>query len=373
MIHAQKKLRKISLVSLKQTLTIVWAVALMGLAPTALAVDYSAQINALNQQIANNQSAASQKSAQANTLANKVAILNSEISAAQATLNKTRAESTQTQVEIEAQTAELAKQTDYLRQNLQTMYKERDVTPIEILASSENLSDFVGKQQYMQDVKSKIESSIASITTLKAQLEAKRIALAERAEQEKGQVIGIANKRSEQQQLLAQTKGEEAAYQGVVKQNQSQLTAVFAARAEEIRRNQSAGGSFRAGGACGGGYPSLWCNAPIDRYVDDYGYYSRECVSYVAWKRDTIGRFVPRYWGNAKQWWGRGPAGSGTSNPQRGDVAVWTAGPYGHVAIVESVNAGSITVSEYNYSAPGGAYSERTIPNSQLGGVWYVR
>lgn len=365
-------LKRIGLRSAKQTLTLIWAAALIGLAPTALAVDYNAQINALNQQIANNQSAANQKNAQAKTLANKVAALNSEIAAAQAMLNKTRAESAQTQVEIEAQTAELAKQTDYLRQNLQTMYKERDVTPIEILASSENLSDFVGKQQYIQDVKTKIESSIAAITTLKAELEAKKVALADRAEQEKGQVIGIADKRAEQQQLLAQTRGEEAAYQGVVAQNKQQLEAVFAARAEEIRRNASAGGSFRPGGACGGGYPSIWCNAPLDALVDDYGYYNRECVSYVAWKRAAMGEFVPRYWGNARDWWGRqGSAGGGTSNPQRGDVVVWTNPPYGHVAIVESVNAGSITVSEYNYS-PRGGYSERTIPNSMLGGVWYI-
>jgi peptidoglycan hydrolase CwlO-like protein len=345
-------------------------VGLLGVfTPTALAVDFDAQIDALKGQINQNKTEANQKHAEGNTLQSKVSALNAEISAAQNALNLTRAEIAKTQAEIERQTTELAVQIENLKQNLKAMYKDRDVTPIEVLASSENLSDFVGKQEYMQDLKDKIESNIATVTRLKAELETKKTGLTQKAEQEKAQVGNIASKRSEQQSLLAQTRGEEAAYQNMVKQNEAQLASVFAARAEAIRRSLAAGGSYRAGGQCGGGYPDIWCRAAQDSMVDDYGYYNRECVSYAAWKRDAIGRTVPRYWGNANQWWVRGSAGV---TPAYGDIVAWPDGPWGHVAIVESNNGDSITISEYNYS-PRGGFSTRTIPNGQLGNVRYIK
>ena len=338
----------------------------------AHAVDYDAQINALNQQIKDNQAQANQKQTEANTLQGKVSQLNAEIGAAQAALTLTRAQLAKTTTEIETQTAELAKQTDNLRENLKAMYKDRDITPLEILASSQNLSEFVGKQQYMADIKAKIQANISAVTTLKADLEKKRADLTAQAENEKGQLAQVNAKRAEQASLLAQTKGQESAYQSQVAQNQTQLNTVFAARAEEIRRQQQSGGSYSNGGSCGGGYPSKWCKAPLDAYVDDWGYYTRECVSYVAWKRSAIGKWVPSYWGNAGDWYGR----ASKMTPQYGDIVVWPYSnpymPYGHVAIVESNNGDSITVSEYNYGTPG-TYSVRTIPNGSLGGARFVR
>jgi len=355
----------------KRVFTVLWMTALVGLAPVAYAVDYDAQINALQGQIKNNQSIVNQKKAEADTLQSKVTQLNAEVAGAQAALNLTRTEVAKTQSEIETQTAALAKQTDDLRGNLKAMYQDRDVTPLEVLASSQNLSDFVGKQQYMTDIKAKIQSNMAAISDLKVQLEKKKLDLSAQAENEKGQLAQVAAKQAEQASLLSQTKGQEAAYQSVVAQNKAQLDGVFAARAEEIRRNQQAGGSFRAGGQCGGGYPNIWCKAAQDSLVDDYGYYNRECVSYAAWKRASIGRMVPRFWGNAGDWYSRG----GNGSPQYGDVVVWPYGPgspYGHVAIVESNNGSSITISEYNYS-PRGGFSNRTIPFSQLGSARFIK
>lgn len=335
-------------------LIVVWSIMLVVSAPVALATNYDAQIESLNNQINSNKSAAAQKQAEANTLANKVASINAQLSSAQAALNRTRIQATQTQADIDAKTVDLEHQKVNLRQNLATMYKGRDVTPLEVLASSQNLSDYVSKQQYVTQVKDKLEANIASIDALKLQLEKKKADLAAQAQNEQGQVASIGSLQAEQQSLLNNTKGQEAAYQSLVAQNQSQLTAVFAARAAEIARSRAAGGSFRAGGQCGGGYPNVWCQASQDSLVDDYGYYNRECVSYVAWKRASLGKWVPMYWGNAGDWWGRGSA---DISPQYGDIVVWPYGgssPFGHVAIVESNNGGSISVSEYNYSPRGG-------------------
>lgn len=353
-------------------LVIVSALTLVGNASVAYAINYDEQINALQSQIKQNQSAASQKAAEASTLQGKVTQLNAEIAAAQAALNLTQTQLQKTQADIEANTTELAKQTDSLRENLRVMYKDRDLTPLEVLASSQNLSDFVGRQQYLQDIKAKIQSNIDAINATKAKLEQAKADLSAQKENQQGQLAQISAKKAEQARLLAETKGQEAAYQGMIAKNKQQLDSVFAARAAEIARNTAAGGSFRPGGQCGGGYPNVWCLAAQDSLVDDYGYYNRECVSYAAWKRAAMGRWAPMYWGNAGDWWYRGSA---SLTPQYGDIVAWPYGnqsPWGHVAIVESNNGSSITISEYNYS-PRGGYSTRTIPFSQLGGVRYIR
>ncbi len=338
--------------------------------PVALATNYDAQINALQNQINQNRSAANQKSAEADTLQAKVSQLQAQLNAAQAALDLTRTQIAKTEADIAVNEAELAKQQNNLRDSLRAMYKDRDVTPIEVLASSDNLSDFVGKQQYMQQLKDKVEATIADIKTITAQLQQQRSDLTAKADSEKAQANSIASLKAEQQNLLAQTRGQEAAYQNLVKQNQSQLNAVYAARAAEIARNRASGGSYSGGAPCGGGYPGYLCNARQDSLVDPWGYYNRECVSYAAWKRSSIGRMVPMYWGNAGDWYSR----ASSSSPAYGDVAVWGYGPgypYGHVAIVEAVNGGMMTVSEYNYGGPG-VYSVRTIPVN-YNGVRFIK
>ena len=84
-----------------------------------------------------------------------------------------------------------------------------------------------------------------------------------------------------------------------------------------------------------GGYPSAWANAPLDAYVDPWGLYTRECVSYVAWKIASTGRYVPHFGGagNANEWPSTAarhgiPSGS---TPKAGAAAVMNIVYYGHV------------------------------------------
>lgn len=77
------------------------------------------------------------------------------------------------------------------------------------------------------------------------------------------------------------------------------------------------------------------------------GYAFGYCTYYVAGRR-----YVPSNWGNAVNWYyaARASGYAVGSTPAVGAIA-WTAGGYyGHVAYVESVSGGSVTVSEMNYS-----------------------
>lgn len=83
----------------------------------------------------------------------------------------------------------------------------------------------------------------------------------------------------------------------------------------------------------------------------DYGY----CTWYVYNRRDQIGRPIGSFWGNASTWasYARGSGYLVNNTPAVGAVLQdsYSAGGYGHVAVVESIDAdGNITVSEMNYA-----------------------
>lgn len=94
------------------------------------------------------------------------------------------------------------------------------------------------------------------------------------------------------------------------------------------------------------------------------------CTWYAYNRRAQIGRPVPSNLGNANTWDDRAAAAVYLVNriPAVGAVIQTDAGRYGHVGVVESINAdGSIVISEMNYhGGPGtgfGKVSTRTITN----------
>lgn len=96
---------------------------------------------------------------------------------------------------------------------------------------------------------------------------------------------------------------------------------------------------------------SYYANAAAVGNRYDYGY----CTWYAYNRRAELGRPVGSFWGNASTWAGFARAsGYPVSNtPSIGAVMQdsYSAGGYGHVAVVESKGAdGSITISEMNYA-----------------------
>lgn len=131
----------------------------------------------------------------------------------------------------------------------------------------------------------------------------------------------------------------------------------------------------RAGSRHGAGrrrrqLPQSMEKRPLDTYVDDWGYRTRFCTSWVAWALHDRNQFeMPRAIGNAKEWGPRAQAHGYSVNmtPARGSVAWWNGGAYGHVAWVESVSGDDVVIQEYNYDNQGD-YNQRTINKSQVSG-----
>lgn len=339
-------------------------VAVLLVPSIALADTFDQQISELNKQIDSNQQNVNQKRGEADTLKNKLAIIDGQITAAQAELNKTRVEAAQTQDSINKNNIALEKQKGILRENLQTIYKQGEVTPIELLASSKNLSDFVAQREYLDAIKDKVDQNLNQINKIKKELNDKKNQLAINENQQKAQVQGIAAQQAEQQGLLSATQGEESRYQNMINQDKQKVVQLKAQQAAAIA---AASSGFVYGG--GGGYP--WAGTVKDGGVDPWGFFYRECTSYAAWKRAAIGRPIPPWgrWGpaDAKTWvgWAQSSGYATSSSPAIGDIGVYQGGYYGHVMIVERVEGSRVWVSQYNAENQG-LYSESYWPTSSL-------
>lgn len=337
----------------------------------ASADDFDARIRALEQDISRYDAEAAQLAGEANTLQREVSRLNNEKATIQAQINISQARFDQLTAEIAANEERISDNQDALGDILADLYVDDSISPIEMLASSQNIGDFLNKQEYRSVTRDALSSTITEIREIKAELEVQKTEVENVLADQTNQRNALATKESEQQTLLNQTRGSEASYRNLSEKAESQK--------EELQRQQqaaieaalrAAGGGVNAvpGDPNKGGYPANLANsnyyAPL---VDPWGMYSRQCVSYTAWKVFQKNGYMP-YWGgigNANQWPGNAQRAGITvsSVPRAGSVGVIMAGQYGHTVWVESVNSnGTVNISQYNYFNAGGAgwghYSE---------------
>jgi surface antigen len=264
----------------------------------------------------------------------------------------------QLQKQISDAEAELARQKEVLGQSIKAMYVEGDISTIEMLASSKDLSDFVDKQQYRESVQNKIKTTLDKITALKAELKSQKESLDNLIRDQRNMQTQLDSQRAEQSRLLSLNQQQQSELDTAIQKNNGQISDLR--RQQAIENARYTIGSMQ-GDPGNGGYPSVWANAAQDSLVDSWGMYNRECVSYTAWKVWSTGRHMP-YWGgigNANQWDDNARA-SGIpvdGNPQVGDVAISNAGYFGHAMYVESVGnvngQPAIYVSQFNADLQG--------------------
>ncbi|HSX01331.1 MAG TPA: CHAP domain-containing protein [Candidatus Saccharimonas sp.] len=335
---------------------------------STLADSFDVQINALKQQAAAQQSAAAAAHQQADGYQAQVNSLNAQIAYMQTQIDINTAKSAKVQAQIADATVQMASQKAILSENIKTQYLDSNITPLEMLASSNNLSAFFDAQQYRDKVKDKIENALAEIVALKKSLDDQQAQLTKLIADAADQRAQLAASQAQVSALLALAQQNAAAADAQVRNSNAQISSLKAQQAAALAAQF--GSNLFASGSCGGGYPARWCNAGQDTIIDNWGMFNRECVSYAAFKVAVSGRRMP-YWGghgNANQWVDNARASgipvSGT--PRVGDVAISLAGPYGHAMYVESVlKDGRVHVSQFNYGNRG-EYSEMIIPASGL-------
>jgi peptidoglycan hydrolase CwlO-like protein/surface antigen len=363
---------------------VVLAILTLTLAPFAanqpvFADKFDDQIAALEKEISRYDKAADKLSNKADTLQKKLGQLTNQREKLQAQINKNQLKYDQLVAKIKAAEKKIQDNKDALGIILRDYAVDGDTSTLELLASSDNVAEFVDKQAYRESMQKTLVNTVNDIEKLKTQLEKDREAQKQVLNDMANQKKALQKKEAEQQQLIRETKGRESAFRQMMKEQNKQISELHAAQAAQNAQAAGGIGSVSSRGNCGGGYPGLasgangnyGCNLPLDGGVDPWGMYNRECVSYTAFKVAQSGRNMPN-WGNtgpanAIQWLDRAAADgiSYDRNPRVGDVAILPVGYYGHSMYVEKVSGGQVYISEFNLNWDG-KYTERWADASSM-------
>lgn len=369
-IQKLKKLHKASLTHRQMT---VLAVGLLFMAATlttqlAVADRFDEQIDRLKDRNSNREGRQDVLEDQAATLNERINNLRIDIESLEAQILRDQARSRQLRQRIAAAEAELERQKDLLGQNIKAMYLEGQISTIEMLATSKDLSEFVDKEQYRSSVKDKIRDTLETVQDLRERLNKARESLEQTIANSQNRQSRLDSRRTEQRQLLSMNAAQRAVLDRQIRRTNNEI--------ERLRSEQAVANARFFGGngyrnvVDRSGYPWGGYEPFPNSVSDNWGMYLRQCVSYTAWKVDNSGRTMP-YWGgrgNANQWDDNARAEGipVDTRPRVGDVAVLHIGAYGHVMYVEEVlGGGRIRISQYN-AGWDGKYSEAVIPTDGL-------
>ncbi|MCL5093853.1 MAG: peptidoglycan DD-metalloendopeptidase family protein [Patescibacteria group bacterium] len=192
--------------------------------------ELNATMNQLNTEIDSLRAQIGQKRNEKDSLANEIAIFDAQIQELtlkiQATdYEITRAKSDITWInnEVVRIQKEIAKEKDLLKENIRVLYEQGNASVAEMVASSNNFSEYLDKTEYLYTLQNKITDTLARIEALKKDLEqkkqvleAKKKDLEKLQKQQNGQMADLNNQRAQKDALLAQTAGEEANFQAIL-------------------------------------------------------------------------------------------------------------------------------------------------------------
>lgn len=326
--------------------------------------EFDDQINALRAQNASAQGSLNELLAQASSFQDAINQLQMQINAVQSAITANETRQAELQAEIIKQQQEIDRQKEILGENIKMTYVDGQMSPVEMLATSNSLSDYIDQQEAGAKVQDAIQKSLREIQELQRSLQAKKAEVDQLLESQRSQKEQLAAAQAKQNEMLAYNQGQQDAFNSQIASNSSRIADLR--RQQAILNAKYNIGNFK-GDPNNGGYPSVWANAPQDSMVDSWGMYNRECVSYTAFMvhQDYLAgknnRDMP-WWGgigNANQWDDNAIAAGipVDSNPTPGSIAVSNAGYYGHVMYVEAVNGNQIYIRQYNAQLTG-QYSE---------------
>lgn len=366
--NKKMKTMKYRILSGRLLLLILSVVIIVGAVGTrfVFADQFDEQINRLRTE---NQEKSSKKDAlqvEATSFEQKISELQQQISILQDQITKDQAKSEDLKNRIAESEKELERQRSLLAGNLRAMYLEGDMSTLEMLASSKDISEYVDKQQYRNSIKNKISTTMAQISALKRELKANRDMLEKTIAEAKNRQSILDSQRAEEARLLGMNTEQRNQLVSEINSNNAEISRL---RAEQAAANRRLLGPDIRNVPDTSGYP--WANAPFPNEIaDPWGMYLRQCVSYTAWKVWKDGKFMP-YWGgrgNANQWDDNALAEGipVDNNPTRGSIGISNAGYYGHAVYVEAdYGDGRILISQYN-AGWDGAYSEAVVDKSRF-------
>lgn len=338
--------------------------------PPVYADKFDDQIQALQREIDAYTEEARQLSEQTDSLQAQLAIYSAERAQIQAQIEVSQTRYEQLQGQIKETEEQIQNNRVALGKTLADIYIDDQITPLEMLASSQTIGDYIDTQEYRSSIRDQLTIKIAEIQELKVVLEQQKTDVERTLGDQKNARNALVQKEQEQQQLIVQTQGQQSAYQRLAAEtNERKLEIQRQQQAAIEAAIQAAGGTVNIlpGDPNKGGYPweqDCWVDENAVSHggangngSDPLGYGCRQCVSYTAWKILQKTEYEPRWWGNANMWpsSARQSGFSTGGTPRVGSVGIISAGQYGHAVWIEAVNDdGTVDVSQYNYYNAGG-------------------
>jgi surface antigen len=353
------------------------------------AASCQAQINSLNSQSSQDKQSVSSLQSEAQSYQSTISSLNAQVSGLESQINSNEAQQVSLQSQITNDEQEIVTKKATLSDDLTTMYVNGQMTTIEELATSKNLSDYADRQEYETVVQNQLTDMVQQVTTLESSLQTEKTQVDQLVANEQTQNTQLSDAESQEQQLLSYNQSQQADYNQQIASASSNVSSL---KATLTALNTVTGSTEITGGTCGGGYPTStksstsganWgCNLPQDNTTDNWNMDNRECVSYTAFMVSTKYGISTANWGNAYQWVTAAENHGYTvdQTPTAGSIAIRgrdysVAGDVGHAMYVDAVNGdGTITVNEYNEHY-NGTFDERTFsPDSydSRGGIYYI-
>lgn len=331
-------------------------------------------ISDCEQQIQSNNQAVDRLQNEATSYQDALSKLNSQIYSIQKQISISQTKQANLETQIKVAQNKLDQQKAFLRSDIKSMYVNGQMSTVEMLATSKNLSDFVDAETYRGAVQTKIQSTLDQITALQNKLKTQKTQVDQLLVKQQVKQAQLASAKAQQRKLLNYNQSQQAAYNAETAQNQQKLQQLIDA---QRLANQSTNGGYyflRFPGKVkrnpmNGSYP--YANWPFSMSTapgctdgdgpDQWGYCTRQCVSYAAWAvvysrgYSSSNPNTPIGYGNAKDWvaaarWNGIPV---YSTPQPGDIAIDTAGYWGHAMYVEAVSGNQIYVAQYNQQLTG--------------------
>ncbi|HEY1835453.1 MAG TPA: CHAP domain-containing protein [Candidatus Saccharimonadales bacterium] len=345
------------------------------------------QIDNLNGQNNQTQNTVNGLQVKANSYQDAINKLQQKIAGIQTAIAASQTRQAELQKQIDADQTKINQQKQVLGDDLKAMYVGGQMTTVEMLATSKNLSSFVDEETYDSAVQGRIQSTLNQIAKLQNKLEGQKTQVTALLSTQQQQETTLSTTRAQQNNLLTLNQGQQASYTKQIQANNARINQLEQEQAAAERAAFS-GSSSPTGGSvtyanltsqqlCGGGY-NFHCSGSQDNWLDQWGLYNRECVSYAAWYESAHGNYVTAFGymnppqGNAYQWHGV-IAATGVASivyydqavanegALTGDVVYMPIGSLGHVGVVlHDEGGGWVRVGQYNLYDEG-MYSEMDL------------
>lgn len=308
------------------------------------------QLNSQKKQVTSIQDMVTNLDAQINLTQKEIDSTANKINLKTQAIDQAIANIDQKQKELDVQKAKLF-------ETMKTVYETGEQSTVEIIASSNSLSDVVNRSQYLESLSQNIDQQITAVKAAKQELENQKAGLEKDRNDLNAAKTALDDKRrnfdieqAQKNRLLSQALVEKNQTQSSLNQMAAERNSISAA----IYAQRRAQGGYQGGS-------SNYSPLSNESYRDYWGFYPRQCTSYAAWywnevlgkswNNTQVGRGSAKYWDEIARTLGY----SVSDTPRVGAIISWY-GPlypgdiYGHVAIVEAVHDdGTIDLSEYNY------------------------